>query len=99
MRYRGTMTLQRYWIVALVLLIGEAWGQDQRDPLRFVTLWAGTLPIILAAPHGGREAVPGIGVRRGVMSRNLALDVTATRRNWQSKSEPCWPPSWEAGPF
>jgi len=59
------MTLQRYWIFALVLFFGEAWGQDQHDPLRFVTLWAGTLPIILSAPHGGREAIPGIAVRRG----------------------------------
>lgn len=59
------MTLPRYWIVALVLFFGEAWAQDQHDPLRFVTLWAGTLPIILSAPHGGREAVPGIAPRRG----------------------------------
>ncbi len=65
MGYREIMTLQRYWLIALFLFFGEAWGQDQHDPLRFVTLWAGTLPIILSAPHGGREAIPGIASRRG----------------------------------
>jgi hypothetical protein len=27
---------------------------------------AGSLPIVLAAPHGGREALPGVAVRHGV---------------------------------
>lgn len=31
-----------------------------------MTLWTGSLPVILAAPHGGREAIPGIAPRRGV---------------------------------
>lgn len=26
----------------------------------------GTLPIILSAPHGGRETIPGVSVRRGI---------------------------------
>lgn len=33
---------------------------------KFLTLWAGTLPIVISAPHGGREAVPGVALRRGV---------------------------------
>ena len=57
--------LHRYWIIAVVLFFGEAWAQDKNDPLRLVTFLAGTLPVILLAPHGGREAIPGIPVRRG----------------------------------
>ncbi len=57
--------VRRYWIIAVVLFFGEAWAQDKNDPLRLVTFWAGTLPIILSAPHGGRELIPGIPVRKG----------------------------------
>ena len=57
--------LHRYWIIAVVLFFGEAWAQDKNDPLRLVTFWAGTLPIILSAPHSGREPIPGIPMRRG----------------------------------
>jgi N-formylglutamate amidohydrolase len=32
---------------------------------RLLTLSTGTLPIVLLAPHGGREAIPGIGIRQG----------------------------------
>lgn len=28
-------------------------------------VWAGMLPIILSAPHGGRQTIPGVPVRRG----------------------------------
>jgi N-formylglutamate amidohydrolase len=28
-------------------------------------VWAGMLPIILSAPHGGRQSIPGVPVRRG----------------------------------
>jgi N-formylglutamate amidohydrolase len=31
-----------------------------------LTLWAGGLPIILSAPHGGRESIPGAAPRRGI---------------------------------
>ena len=30
-----------------------------------LTVWAGMLPIILSAPHGGRQSIPGVAVRRG----------------------------------
>lgn len=33
---------------------------------KFLTMWAGTLPIIISAPHGGREPIPGVAQRRGV---------------------------------
>ena len=31
-----------------------------------MTFWTGSLPIILAAPHGGRESIPGVAPRRGI---------------------------------
>lgn len=55
------------WIVfwALVAwLHAEALAQPVR-PEDFVTFWAGGLPIILTAPHGGRQAIPGITPRQG----------------------------------
>ena len=44
----------------------ESPAQDQPRPDKLVTVWMGTLPIILSAPHGGRAAIPGISVRRGI---------------------------------
>lgn len=42
-------------------------GAGQKSaPERLLTLWAGALPIILSAPHGGREPIPGVGARRGI---------------------------------
>lgn len=37
----------------------------QSKPNSLVTIEAGELPIILSAPHGGRDAIPGVPVRRG----------------------------------
>ncbi len=56
---------QRYLIIGILLFAGDAWAQDRDDPLRLITVWAGALPIILAAPHGGREPITGVAVRRG----------------------------------
>ena len=41
-------------------------AQERVEPEDFLTLWAGTLPIILSAPHGGRHAIPKIPERRGI---------------------------------
>jgi N-formylglutamate amidohydrolase len=40
---------------------GAARAQDE-----LLMSWSGELPIILSAPHGGREPVPGAAMRRGV---------------------------------
>ena len=56
---------QRYVIIGVLLVAGDAWAQDSGDPLRLITVWAGALPIILAAPHGGREPIAGMVVRQG----------------------------------
>lgn len=53
-------------ISAAVIFHSQAHAQTSPDNGKLLTLWAGSLPIILAAPHGGREAVPGVAPRRGV---------------------------------
>lgn len=51
-----------------VVVLSHAYAIAQNSPEgdTLLTLWAGTLPVILSAPHGGREPIPGIPPRRGV---------------------------------
>ena len=42
----------------------DALAQSERAE-KFLTHWTGNLPIVVIAPHGGREAVPGIRIRQG----------------------------------
>jgi N-formylglutamate amidohydrolase len=44
----------------------EAPAQSVGTSDELLRVWSGMLPIILSAPHGGREPVPGAAVRRGV---------------------------------
>lgn len=54
-------------LLALALLSpAPSWAEPDQDPSRWVTVWAGMLPIIVAAPHGGRTPIAGIAARRGV---------------------------------
>ena len=54
---------------ALLALTGclqaEAPAQSVLEAERLLMLSTGNLPIVLVAPHGGREAIPGIGIRQG----------------------------------
>jgi N-formylglutamate amidohydrolase len=54
---------------ALLALTGwlqaEALAQSVVEAERLLTLTTGNLPLVLVAPHGGREAIPGIGIRQG----------------------------------
>ena len=60
-------SLARILFLALGLYLpAQAWAQADKEPSRFLTIWAGMLPIILAAPHGGRLAIPGVAPRRGL---------------------------------
>ena len=66
MRNFTTGALAKIGLVAIgVLLHGPLSAQEQQGPARLLTIWAGMLPIILSAPHGGRESIPGVPVRRG----------------------------------
>ena len=53
-------------VIFLALSSASLWAQEQRGVQEFLTLWAGMLPIILSAPHGGRQLIPGISARRGI---------------------------------
>ena len=59
---------RRVFVLCLGLLAwaSEGSAQNRSEAQKLPVLWAGTLPIILAAPHGGREAIPGVAPRRGV---------------------------------
>jgi N-formylglutamate amidohydrolase len=39
---------------------------ERQSPDEWLTVWAGMLPIILSAPHGGRDTIPGVAERRGI---------------------------------
>ena len=51
---------------AVALLHACASAQNPPEGDKLLIFWAGTLPIILSAPHGGREPIPGVAPRRGV---------------------------------
>jgi N-formylglutamate amidohydrolase len=59
------------WLLLAVLLAAPAHAADG-TPADLVLVRQGTLPIILTAPHGGRDAIPGIDPRR-------ATDTTSQR--------------------
>jgi N-formylglutamate amidohydrolase len=65
------------WLLFLSLQ-ADVLAQAKVAPEEWLTLWAGSLPIILAAPHGGRQAIPGIAVRTGV---GIAQFVTGRDHN------------------
>ena len=52
--------------VAIGLWAIDCPAQSSAEKEQLLTLWAGTLPIILAAPHGGRDPIPGVAPRRGI---------------------------------
>jgi N-formylglutamate amidohydrolase len=66
--------LKLQWYGRLLIFLAVAfcaWSLDcqahgQGEPRRLLIVWAGTLPIILSAPHGGRQAIPGVPARTGV---------------------------------
>ena len=60
-RRRGLILTVAIWLWAI-----DCPAQNSAEKEQLLTLWAGTLPIILAAPHGGREPIPGIAPRRGI---------------------------------
>lgn len=58
---RRSFTVVLLW---LAVLAGPSAGAAERTPADLVLVQQGELPIILTAPHGGREAIAGIEPRR-----------------------------------
>jgi N-formylglutamate amidohydrolase len=55
------------WLVMLNSSSVDAATQNESSSVDgLVAVGIGNLPIILAAPHGGRQAIPGVPVRRGI---------------------------------
>jgi N-formylglutamate amidohydrolase len=52
--------------VLSILLYAPGFAAERRTVDNLVTIEFGMLPIILSAPHGGRDVLPGVAVRRGV---------------------------------
>jgi N-formylglutamate amidohydrolase len=48
-----------------LLTLSKASRKTNQSVKKLLTVWAGMLPIILSAPHGGRQSIPGVPVRRG----------------------------------
>ena len=61
------MGIHNRWLVAALLTIG-AWGAaatpTEHDTSRMVLAQPGEIPILITAPHGGYEAIPGVPPRR-----------------------------------
>ena len=53
-----------FWFAIGLALPFRALGQN--DAERLLTVWTGSLPLILSAPHGGREPIPGVPLRLGI---------------------------------
>jgi N-formylglutamate amidohydrolase len=59
--------------ITMVFLHSLVWAAESGGEKKFLTLWAGMVPIILAAPHGGRQAIPGVIPRRGIGVAQFAV--------------------------
>jgi N-formylglutamate amidohydrolase len=63
--------LERYGHLIIFFSVGifaysfDSFAQSQSEHQKLLTVWAGMLPIILSAPHGGRQSIPGLAARRG----------------------------------
>src|SRR5262245_51081767 len=68
---RSVVILHRYGHLMIFFFVGlfvyslESFAQDRWDRQKLLAVWAGMLPIILSAPHGGRQSIPGVPTRRG----------------------------------
>lgn len=63
-----------FCFVLVAFLHAPLYAQDESAPARLLAIWSGMLPIIIAAPHGGRSAIPGVPVRRGVGVAQFAIE-------------------------
>jgi N-formylglutamate amidohydrolase len=63
--------MRRYSYFMIFFAVGvfaysfEPFAQDPLERQKLLTICAGMLPIILSAPHGGRQSIPGVPVRSG----------------------------------
>jgi N-formylglutamate amidohydrolase len=61
----GTRILSSAVLALTGWLQADALAQSGIHSEKLLTRQTGNVPIVLVAPHGGREAIPGIGIRQG----------------------------------
>jgi N-formylglutamate amidohydrolase len=59
-RAYGLLLLPGLWLIGLSTL-----NADAQTPSQLISVETGDLPIILTAPHGGSDAIPGVLLRQG----------------------------------
>jgi N-formylglutamate amidohydrolase len=65
-------------LLALLFIAASAAGQDKAKSDDLITVKAGTLPVIVSAPHGGRKPIPDCPERKGGPHVKLFAVVTDT---------------------
>jgi N-formylglutamate amidohydrolase len=62
----GVRLLEKLFLAAFVVIFHTPLcAEEQHTPERLLRIWSGMLPIIIAAPHGGRTPIPGMPMRQG----------------------------------
>jgi len=61
------------WFILLILPLDAAGGQEPKKMEEPVTVQKGTLPIIVSAPHGGKNPLPDVPLRVGKDVKMFAI--------------------------
>lgn len=59
-------SFSRLAVLSLAFLVHDPLDAQESNPTDWVTIAGGSLPIVVAAPHGGREEIPGVAPRLGI---------------------------------
>ena len=62
----------------LVAVLDDRYAVAQQKAVDLVSIETGDLPIILSAPHGGRNAIPGVPERRSDRCRASGIEYKRT---------------------
>jgi N-formylglutamate amidohydrolase len=65
-------------LLLLLLITAPAAGQDKAKSDDLITVKAGTLPVIVSAPHGGRKTIPDCPERKGGPNVRMFAVITDT---------------------
>ena len=58
-------------VAALLLLLSPPLHAAETSPAEFVVVRHGALPIVITAPHGGRQAIPGVAPRNAEETKRI----------------------------
>jgi N-formylglutamate amidohydrolase len=63
----------RLSVLATLLVASQAWADEKPDLDKFLLRQKGELPIILSAPHGGKDQLPGVDERHGLAADQFVI--------------------------